>query len=137
MLHLEFQGTSLTRRVGNPSIHGMLEYSEKTGVVRTLIKGGAAFHQMLASEFATHVLGQIVDAKRIKPEKLDFNKNGSTTPYEWAAALLAAKQLKLGAGLVLSVAEGDKLIDKAEQIYIAANPKIKGNDPASNGCRKL
>mgnify|MGYP002388997167 CR=1 FL=1 len=28
------QGTSLTRRIGNPSIHGMLEYSEKTGVVR-------------------------------------------------------------------------------------------------------
>lgn len=74
MLHLEFQGTSLTRRVGNPSIHGMLEYSERTGVVRTLIKGGAAFHQMLASEFATHVLGQIVDAKRIKPEKLDLTQ---------------------------------------------------------------
>ena len=71
-MHLEFQGTSLTRRVGNPSIHGMLEYSEKTGVVRTLIRGGAIYHQMLASEFATHVLGQTVDAKRIKPEKLDL-----------------------------------------------------------------
>ena len=73
-MHLEFQGTSLTRRVGNPSIHGMLEYSEKTGVVRTLIRGGAIYHQMLASEFATHVLGQIVDAKRIKPEKLDLTQ---------------------------------------------------------------
>ena len=74
MLHLEFQGTSLTRRIGNPSIHGMLEYSEKTGVVRTLIKGGAAYHQMLAGEFATHLLGQVVDAKRIKPEKLDLTQ---------------------------------------------------------------
>lgn len=73
-MHLEFQGTSLTRRVGNPSIHGMLEYSEKTGVVRTLIRGGAIYHQMLASEFATHVLGQTVDAKRIKPEKLDLTQ---------------------------------------------------------------
>lgn len=59
---------------GNPSIHGMLEYSEKTGVVRTLIKGGAAYHQMLAGEFATHLLGQVVDAKRIKPEKLDLTQ---------------------------------------------------------------
>jgi hypothetical protein len=72
MMHLEFQGKLLTRRIGNPSIHGMLEYSERTGVVRTLIRGGAAFHQMLASEFAAHVLGQVVDAKRIKPEKLDL-----------------------------------------------------------------
>jgi hypothetical protein len=73
-MHLEFQGKSLTRRVGNPSIHGMLEYSERTGVVRTLIRGGAAFHQMLAGEFATHLLGQAVDAKRIKPEKLDLRQ---------------------------------------------------------------
>ncbi len=73
-MHLEFQGKSLTRRVGNPSIHGMLEYSERTGVVRTLIRGGAAFHQMLAGEFATHVLGQAVDARRIKPEKLDLTQ---------------------------------------------------------------
>jgi hypothetical protein len=73
-MHLEFQGRSLTRRVGNPSIHGMLEYSERTGVVRTLIRGGAAYHQMLAGEFATHVLGQAVDAKRIKPEKLDIRQ---------------------------------------------------------------
>jgi hypothetical protein len=74
MMHLEFQGRSLTRRVGNPSIHGMLEYSERTGVVRTLIRGGAAYHQMLAGEFATHLLGQAVDAKRIKPEKLDLRQ---------------------------------------------------------------
>lgn len=73
-MHLEFQGKSLTRRVGNPSIHGMLEYSERTGVVRTLIRGGAAFHQMLAGEFATHLLGQAVDATRIKPEKLDLRQ---------------------------------------------------------------
>jgi hypothetical protein len=73
-MHLEFQGQSLTRRVGNPSIHGMLEYSERTGVVRTLIRGGAVFHQMLAGEFATHLLGQAVDAKRIKPEKLDLTQ---------------------------------------------------------------
>lgn len=73
-MYLEFQGQSLTRRVGNPSIHGMLEYSERTGVVRTLIRGGAMYHQMLASEFATHMLGTAVDAKRLKPEKLDLTQ---------------------------------------------------------------
>lgn len=72
-MHLEFQGTSLTRRVGNPSIHGMLEYSERTGVVRTLIRGGARFHQMLASEFSAHLLGVAVDAKRIRPAALDLS----------------------------------------------------------------
>lgn len=73
----------------------------------------------------------------IKPEKLDFDRNGNTTGHEWAAALLAAKKLKLETGLELPVAERDKLIDKAEQIYKATHPEIKGNDAASNSCRTL
>ena len=74
MMQLEFQGTNLTRRVGNPSLHSVLEYSERTGAVRTLIRGGADFHRMLASEFATHILGQVVDAKRLMPEKIDLTR---------------------------------------------------------------
>lgn len=85
MMHLEFQGKSLTRRVGNPSIHGMLEYSERTGVVRTLIKGGAKFHQMLASEFAAHVLGVAVDAKRIRPASLDLSMLRTGVDFPQAA----------------------------------------------------
>ncbi len=63
-----------SKRVGNPSLHSVLEYSERTGAVRTLIRGGADFHRMLASEFATHILGQVVDAKRLMPEKIDLSR---------------------------------------------------------------
>ena len=73
MMQLEFQGTTVTKRVGNPCIHGMLEYSERTGVVRTLIRGGKDYHQMLAAQFAEHVLGQVVNVERIKPEKIDLS----------------------------------------------------------------
>ena len=54
---VEFDGTELQRRVGSPTIHMVLEYSEATGVVRTVIKGGAKYQQMLVDAFAIHLLG--------------------------------------------------------------------------------
>ena len=45
------------RRVGNPNIHMVLEYAKSTGVVRTLVRGGAKYQQMLVEAFAEHVLG--------------------------------------------------------------------------------
>lgn len=41
MLRLEFEGANLARRVGNPNIHVVLDYAVATGVVRTLVRGGA------------------------------------------------------------------------------------------------
>jgi hypothetical protein len=72
-LRLEFEGTRLTRRVGNPNIHMVLEYSEATGVVRTLVRGGAKYHQMLVDAFAGALLGVKVDAQRIRPPTLDLS----------------------------------------------------------------
>ena len=46
-LRLEFEGSTLKRRVGNPNIHMVLEYAKSTGVVRTLVRGGAKYQQML------------------------------------------------------------------------------------------
>ena len=73
MLRLEFEGSNLTRRVGNPNIHMVLEYSAKTGVARTLVKGGVKYHTMLLEAFAEHLLGTKVDAHRIKPPTLDLS----------------------------------------------------------------
>ena len=73
MLRLEFEGANLTRRVGNPNIHMVLEYSARTGVARTLMRGGAKYHQMLVDAFAEHLLGVKVDAHRIKPPTLDLS----------------------------------------------------------------
>ena len=73
MLRLEFEGSTLTRRVGNPNIHMVLEYSAKTGVARTLVKGGVKYHTMLLEAFAEHLLGTKVDAHRIKPPTLDLS----------------------------------------------------------------
>ena len=70
---LEFQGAVLTRRVGSPNIHMVLEYSQATGVVRTIIRGGAKYHDMLAQAFAEFLLGVRVDAQRIKPPTLDLS----------------------------------------------------------------
>jgi hypothetical protein len=53
----EFQGSELHSRVANPSIDMAIEYSALTGVARTLIKGGAKYHTMLARAFARHLLG--------------------------------------------------------------------------------
>lgn len=73
MLRLEFEGMVLTRRVGSPNIHMVLEYSETTGVMRTIIRGGAKYHEMLAQAFAEHLLGVNVSAQRIKPPTLDLS----------------------------------------------------------------
>lgn len=73
MLRLEFEGVILTRRVGSPNIHMVLEYSEATGVARTIIRGGAKYHEMLAQAFAEHLLGVNVSAHRIKPPTLDLS----------------------------------------------------------------
>lgn len=73
MLRLEFDGAILTRRVGSPNIHMVLEYSDQTGVVRTIIRGGARYHDMLAEVFTKHLLGADVNAHRIKPPTLDLS----------------------------------------------------------------
>lgn len=73
MLRLEFEGANLKRQVGHPNIHMVLEYSAKTGVARTLVRGGAKYHQMLVDAFAEHLLGVEVDAQRIKPPTLDLS----------------------------------------------------------------
>jgi hypothetical protein len=70
---LEFDGVHLQRRVGNPTIHMALEYSSRTGVARTLIKGGEKYNKMLANAFAKHLLGVKVDAQRLKPPPLDLS----------------------------------------------------------------
>lgn len=72
-LKLEFEGETLTRRVGSPNIHMVLEYSAATGVARTIIRGGAKYHDMLAHSFAEHLLGVKVDPKRIKLPTLDLS----------------------------------------------------------------
>ncbi len=72
-ISLEFQGAILTRRVGSPNIHMVLEYSEATGVARTIIRGGAKYHDMLAEAFTKHLLGSAVNAHRIKPPTLDLS----------------------------------------------------------------
>lgn len=73
MLRLEFEGMNLTRRVGSPNIHMVLEYSDLTGVARTIIRGGAKYHEMLAKAFTEHLLGVDADARRIKPPTLDLS----------------------------------------------------------------
>lgn len=73
MMRLEFNGATLQRRVGSPNIQMTLEYCAATGVVRTLIYGGAKYHEMLAHAFARHLLGVDVTAQRIKPPTLDLS----------------------------------------------------------------
>lgn len=70
---LEFDGGHLQRRVGNPTIHMAIEYSQRTGVARTLIKGGEKYNKMLATAFAEHLLGVTVTAHRLKPPPLDLS----------------------------------------------------------------
>ena len=69
---LEFEGSALKPRVGSPNIHMTLEYSDATGVIRSIIGGGAKFHEMLVKAFARHMLGVEVAAQRIKPSTLDL-----------------------------------------------------------------
>ena len=73
MLRLEFEGATLKRRVGNPNIHMVLEYAKSTGVVRTLVRGGAKYQQMLVEAFAEHVLGVKASAHKIKSPTLDLS----------------------------------------------------------------
>ena len=73
MLRLEFEGSTLKRRVGNPNIHMVLEYAKATGVVRTLVRGGAKYQQMLVEAFAEHMLGVKANAHRIKSPTLDLS----------------------------------------------------------------
>ena len=70
---LEFDGVHLQRRAGNPTIHMALEYSSRTGVARTLIKGGEKYNRMLADAFAEHLLGVKIKAQRLKPPPLDLS----------------------------------------------------------------
>jgi hypothetical protein len=71
---LEFEGTQLQRRVGSPNIHMVLEYSQITGVARTIIRGGAKYHTMLCEAFATHMLGVSAEAQRIQRPVLDLSR---------------------------------------------------------------
>jgi hypothetical protein len=91
MLRLEFEGANLTRRVGNPNIHMVLEYAVATGVVRTLVRGGAKYHQMLVDAFAEHLLGVKVEPHRIKPPTLDLSvlKLGFDVPQAVADGFVA------------------------------------------------
>ena len=73
LLRLEFDGAQLARRIGNPHIPMLLEYSAATGVARTIIRGGAKYHAMLATAFATHLLGVAIAAQRLKPPTLDLS----------------------------------------------------------------
>ena len=70
---LKFVGGVLARGVDHPTIHMALEYSQRTGAARTLIKGGEKYHTMLANAFAEHLLGVKVDAQRLKPPPLDLS----------------------------------------------------------------
>jgi len=72
-VQLEFQGDDLKRRVGNPNIHSVLEYSTRTGVTRSLVKGGAKYHQMLLKAFAEHLLHTTLDAQRLVAPTLDLS----------------------------------------------------------------
>ena len=71
--NLKFIGNVLSRGVDHPTIHMALEYSSRTGVARTLIKGGEKYNRMLANAFAEHLLGVKVDAQRLKPPPLDLS----------------------------------------------------------------
>jgi hypothetical protein len=72
-LRLEFDGPTLTRRVGHPNIHMVLEYAVATGVARTMVAGGQKYHRMLIDAFAEHLLGGQVDSIRVKRQALDLS----------------------------------------------------------------
>ena len=99
MLRLEFEGSNLTRRVGNPNIHMVLEYAKSTGVVRTLVRGGAKYQQMLVEAFAEHVLGVKASAHKIKSPTLDLSmlRTGFDVPevFEDGFSMVQLKALTL------------------------------------------
>jgi hypothetical protein len=71
-LVLQYQGDQLHRQIGVPNIHMVLEYAQATGVVRTLIRGGAKYHAMLCAAFAQYLLGVEVDAQSLRAPKLNL-----------------------------------------------------------------
>lgn len=71
--NLKFIGNVLARSVDHPTIHMAIEYSSRTGVARTLIKGGERYNEMLANAFGEHLLGVKVNAQRLKPAPLDLS----------------------------------------------------------------
>ena len=73
-VRLEFEGAMLQRRVGSPNIHMALEYSQVTGVARTIIRGGAKYHTMLCEVFALHMLGVNTEVQRIQRPMFDLSK---------------------------------------------------------------
>jgi hypothetical protein len=80
MVRLEFEGDELTRHVGNPNIHSVVEYSAITGVSRSLAKGGAKYHQALLKAFAEHLL-QVKSITLLSPDtqlKLDCTAMASS-----------------------------------------------------------
>ena len=99
MLQLEFEGSTLKRRVGNPNIHMVLEYAKTTGVVRTMVRGGQKYHQMLVEAFAEHVLGVKASASRIKSPTLDLSmlRTGFDVPeaFEDGFSMVQLKALTL------------------------------------------
>lgn len=99
MLRLEFEGSALKRRVGNPNIHMVLEYAKSTGVVRTLVRGGQKYQQMLVEAFAEHVLGVKANAHRIKSPTLNLSmlRTGFDVPeaFEDGFSMVQLKALTL------------------------------------------
>ena len=64
----------LRRRLGSPDFVLALEYCPRTGVVRSLVAGGAKYHQALLQAFAEHILhASAVDAQRLRPPSLDLS----------------------------------------------------------------
>ncbi|GHU12127.1 hypothetical protein AGMMS50225_19310 [Betaproteobacteria bacterium] len=98
-LRLEFEGSALKRRVGNPNIHMVLEYAQATGVVRTLVRGGEKYQQMLVDAFAEHILGTKVSGQRIRSSTLDLSmlRTGFDAPaaFEDGFSMVQLKALTL------------------------------------------
>lgn len=91
-LRLEFDGPTLTRRVGHPNIHMVLEYASATGVARTMVRGGEKYHRMLVDAFAEHLLGGRVESIRLKRQVLDLSalRHGFNVPQAMADGFVAA-----------------------------------------------
>lgn len=73
-VQLEFEGAALTRHVGCPAIHLVLEYAPGTGVARTLVDGGVKFHELLVRSFARHLLGVDLHQRRLQTPAFDLNR---------------------------------------------------------------
>jgi hypothetical protein len=115
MMRLEFDGPTLQRRVGSPNIHLTLEYSKATGVVRTLIRGGAKYHEMLVHAFAQHLLGVDVTAQQIRPPTLDLST------------------LKLGFQVPQAAADGFVTLQVKSITLMSPDTKLKGEFTAMAG----